>query len=106
MKSASQIALTHHERWDGGGYPNRLQGENIPIEGRVVALCDVFDALISRRPYKEKWPVGQAVMQIESESGGAFDPYLVAKFHEALMEIQEIFRQLELKIPPGLRYQF
>ena len=106
MKSAAEIALTHHERWDGGGYPNGLQGENIPIEGRIVALCDVFDALISRRPYKEKWPVGQAVMQIESESGGAFDPYLVAKFHEALNDIQEIFRRLEMKIPPTFRYKF
>ena len=103
MKSAAQIALTHHERWDGGGYPRGLKGEDIPMEGRIVALCDVFDALISRRPYKEKWPLGQAVMQIETQSGGAFDPYLVAKFHEALMEIQEIFRQLEQKIPEGFR---
>lgn len=104
MKTAAQIALTHHERWDGGGYPSGLRGEDIPMEGRIVALCDVFDALISRRPYKEKWPLGQAVMNIEAESGGAFDPYLVAKFHESLMEIKEVFRQLEMKILPDYRH--
>lgn len=103
MKTAAQIALTHHERWDGGGYPSGLRGEDIPMEGRIVALCDVFDALISRRPYKEKWSLGQAVMNIEAESGGAFDPYLVAKFHESLMEIKEVFRQLEMKILPDYR---
>ena len=104
MKTAAQIALTHHERWDGGGYPNGLRGEDIPMEGRIVALCDVFDALISQRPYKEKWPLGQAVMNIEAESGGAFDPYLVAKFHESLMEIKDVFRQLEMKILPDYRH--
>jgi putative two-component system response regulator len=104
MKTAALIALTHHERWDGGGYPNGLKGEDIPMEGRVVALCDVFDALISRRPYKDKWPTGKAVMEIDSESGGAFDPFFVAKFHEALNEVQSIFHSLEMKVPPEYRH--
>ena len=77
MKMSQSIALTHHEKWDGSGYPDGLMGEDIPLEGRIVAVADVFDALISERPYKEAWPVDKAVALIEMESGKHFDPQVV-----------------------------
>ena len=77
---AQSIALTHHERWNGGGYPAGLQGEAIPIEGRIVAIVDVFDALTSERPYKEAWPVEKALEEIEQQSGKQFDPVLIEAF--------------------------
>ncbi|MDP2783904.1 MAG: response regulator [Sulfurimicrobium sp.] len=76
MSMASQIALTHHEKWDGSGYPNGLQGEEIPLAGRVVAICDVFDALTTARPYKKAWPVEEAITYIADNSGKHFDPTL------------------------------
>jgi response regulator RpfG family c-di-GMP phosphodiesterase len=75
-----EIALTHHERWDGSGYPAGLSGEEIPIEGRIVAVCDVFDALLSERPYKNAWSFEQALGEIRSQSGRHFDPRLVGLF--------------------------
>ncbi|SHH77580.1 HD-GYP domain-containing protein [Ferrimonas marina] len=80
MQMASRIALSHHERWDGNGYPNRLKGEEIPIEGRIVAIADVFDALTSERPYKHAWSVDDTLAQIASERGRQFDPELVDLF--------------------------
>lgn len=77
---AEEIALTHHERWDGQGYPNRLTAEAIPLVGRIVAIADVFDALTHERPYKEAWPVDRAVAHILGESGLQFDPSVVAAF--------------------------
>ena len=90
MKMARIIALTHHEKWNGTGYPNGTKGEDIPIEGRVCAICDVFDALTSARPYKEGWPVEDAVKFINDEAGKHFDPDLVVLFNECLPEILEI----------------
>jgi putative two-component system response regulator len=87
---AHTVALTHHERWDGKGYPNGLAGEAIPIEGRITALCDVYDALLSSRPYKAAWPEEKAVELITSESGQAFDPQLVKLFIELLPEFAHI----------------
>ena len=78
--TARQVALYHHERWDGGGYPEGLAGEAIPVVGRICAILDVFDALISRRPYKEAWPVEKAVETIRSQSGKQFDPSVVEAF--------------------------
>jgi putative two-component system response regulator len=87
LKTAYLVSLTHHERWDGSGYPNRLRGEEIPLVGRIVAIADVFDALISRRPYKEAWPVEQAVEYITDNAGKYFDPKLVDAFRSVLPEI-------------------
>lgn len=80
LKMGQEIALTHHERWDGAGYPNRLSGEAIPLVGRLVAVADVFDALIHDRPYKPAWPVPDAVAEIGRDSGRQFDPNVVAAF--------------------------
>lgn len=87
---ARSIALTHHEKWDGSGYPYGLSGETIPIEGRIVALADVFDALTTRRPYKEAWPVEQAVNYLKEEVGRHFDPDLVPLFLAQLPQVLEI----------------
>jgi len=87
---ARNIALTHHERWDGEGYPNGLAGEAIPFEGRITAICDVYDALTSTRPYKKAWSAEDAINYIVSESGKAFDPALVDLFVELTPEYAEI----------------
>jgi putative two-component system response regulator len=77
---AERIAASHHERFDGQGYPNKLAGEEIPLEGRIVAVADVFDALTNERPYKTAWPVEKAVAEIEAQAGRQFDPQVVAAF--------------------------
>ncbi len=87
MVMAKNIALTHHEKWDGSGYPEGLSGETIPIEGRICALCDVFDALTSERPYKEAWPIDKAMEHIRNQSGSHFDPKLVQVFEDILDDI-------------------
>ena len=87
MKIAQNIALTHHEKWDGSGYPNGLSGEDIPIEGRICALCDVFDALTSERPYKKAWSVEDTMNLIREESGRHFDPALVPLFESILDQV-------------------
>jgi HD-GYP domain-containing protein (c-di-GMP phosphodiesterase class II) len=80
VRRAEEIARTHHERWDGTGYPAGLAGEDIPLAGRICALCDVFDALVSDRPYKSAWPVQDALREIADQSGRHFDPRLVELF--------------------------
>ncbi|MDO6680438.1 two-component system response regulator [Shewanella sp. 10N.286.52.C2] len=90
MDVAQTIALTHHEKWDGSGYPNGLSGEDIPLYGRIVAVADVFDALTSKRPYKEAWPVEKALELLKKEAGTHFDPQLVPLFVEKLDQILEI----------------
>jgi putative two-component system response regulator len=77
-----QIALTHHERWDGTGYPSSLSENAIPLAGRIVAVADVFDALTHSRPYKQGWPVETAVAEIVSSSGTHFDPRVVEAFQQ------------------------
>jgi response regulator RpfG family c-di-GMP phosphodiesterase len=84
VQLAREIALSHHERWDGSGYPLGLAGEEIPLPGRISALCDVFDALTSVRPYKVAWPVEKALGEILAQSGRHFDPELVPKFVELI----------------------
>jgi putative two-component system response regulator len=80
MQLAETIALTHHERWDGSGYPDGLSGEDIPLAGRICAVCDVFDALVSERPYKRAWSVDEALDEIAAQRGRHFDPAVVDAF--------------------------
>jgi len=94
LQLASRIALYHHEKWDGNGYPEGLSGEAIPLEARIVALADVFDALTSKRPYKAAWSIEDATSYILNEAGKQFDPELVAAFQVALPKIIEIREQL------------
>ena len=82
LRLGADIALSHHEKWDGSGYPQGIPGETIPIEGRLMALVDVFDALTTRRPYKDAWPLRDAFAHIQKESGRHFDPSLVELFFE------------------------
>lgn len=74
LQLAEEVTRTHHEKWDGSGYPAGLAGEAIPLTGRIAAVCDVFDALTHRRPYKEAWPVEEAIAEIERSRGSHFDP--------------------------------
>jgi HD-GYP domain-containing protein (c-di-GMP phosphodiesterase class II) len=74
LQLAEVIARTHHERWDGTGYPAGIAGEDIPVEGRIAAVCDVFDALTNERPYKHAWPVQDALAEIADQRGRHFDP--------------------------------
>lgn len=90
LKAAHIIALTHHEKWNGQGYPNGLAGEEIPLVGRIVAVADVFDALTTERPYKDAWPVEKAVNLIKEESGQHFDAEIVDAFLDKLPEILEV----------------
>jgi putative two-component system response regulator len=86
LQLAEQIALTHHEHWDGSGYSPTFRGEDIPLVSRIVAVADVFDALTHARPYKKAWPVDEAAAEIEQQSGRQFDPEIVAAFLALLRE--------------------
>ena len=86
LQTAQIMALTHHERWDGNGYPHGLRGEEIPIEGRILAVVDVFDALTSERPHKKAWSRAAAIEEIQSNAGRSFDPHIVEVFLEFLGE--------------------
>lgn len=90
VKAGREIALTHHERWDGRGYPHGLAGTDIPLYGRITALADVFDALTSRRCYKLPWSVERSVEEMKRKSGNHFDPQLVEVFLGMLPEILKI----------------
>ncbi len=87
LKIASIIALTHHEKWDGSGYPFGLKGEAIHLHGRITGLVDVFDALTMERPYKTPWSVEATVELINNESGKHFDPKIVRAFNDSLDSI-------------------
>lgn len=90
IRMAHNIALTHHERWDGNGYPQGLREYDIPVEGRIVAVCDVFDALTSARPYKDAWSLEEAADEIRSLSGAAFCPAVVDAFERAFDKLSEL----------------
>jgi len=77
---ARKVALYHHERWDGTGYPHGLEGEQIPLSARIFAVIDVWDALCSDRPYRQAWPEQQAFTYIQDQSGKHFDPHVVQAF--------------------------
>jgi len=95
MNMASEIAMNHHEKFDGSGYPYGLVGEDIPITARIVAISDVFDALTSVRPYKKAWPVEEAVAEIHNCAGKHFDPALVDTFDKSLPEILDVRSQYQ-----------
>ena len=90
FKMARDIALSHHEKWDGSGYPNRFAGETIPIAARIVAIADVFDALTSKRPYKSAWPLEKAFGFLEANAGTHFAPDLIGIFMKQESEITDI----------------
>jgi len=105
IQAAAEIALSHHEKWDGSGYPKQLTGEAIPLYGRIVAIADVFDALTSARPYKKAWSIEQAVDYISQNAGSHFDPACVEAFFKDLQEvlaIRERFLEPEAPEDPPL----
>ena len=93
LQMSERIALTHHERFNGMGYPNGMKGEDIPIEGRIVALADVFDALTSRRVYKPAFTVDRSLRMITVEAGSHFDPKISVKFLEIRDELEKTMQQ-------------
>ncbi len=92
IQMAKSIALNHHERWDGTGYCSGLEGESIPIEGRITTIADVFDALTTKRPYKDAWGLDEAVQHLQEGAGSAFDPELVDVFIKNLPEMTDIMK--------------
>lgn len=96
LTMARDIALTHHEKWDGTGYPNGLKGEDIPLVGRICAIADVFDALTSERPYKKAWSVEDALKLLTENKGSHFDPAVVDAFManlDAILEIRDNYQE-------------
>jgi putative two-component system response regulator len=93
LRYAREIAYTHHEKWDGSGYPENLSGEDIPVIGRLMALADVYDALISKRVYKPPFPHKKAISIISEGKGKHFDPEMV----DAFLELQDAFRQIAIR---------
>jgi putative two-component system response regulator len=80
LQMGTLIAESHHERWDGSGYPHGTAGQAIPLAGRIVAVADVFDALTHERPYKKAWPIETALAEIQTGAGSQFDPAIVTAF--------------------------
>jgi putative two-component system response regulator len=93
LSMAGSIAYTHHERWDGGGYPCGLKQEEIPIEGRIAALADVFDALTSQRSYKPAFDVEDSLEIVRQERGKHFDPAVVDAFFAGVKEIRSVYHE-------------
>ena len=93
IKSGESIALSHHEKWDGSGYPNGVKGQEIPIAGRIVAIADVFDALTSKRPYKEPFTIEKSLAIVKEGRGTHFDPDVVDAFFDIQEEILNIKKQ-------------
>jgi len=91
LRMARDIAENHHEKWDGTGYPHGLSGDQISLPARIVSILDVFDALVTERPYKEAWSMERAIELIQNESGRHFDPMVVASFMNTLDEILSIY---------------
>ncbi len=91
---AQQVALYHHEKWDGSGYPQGLKGDDIPLVARIAAVADVFDALVCVRPYKKAWPLEKVLALFEDEKGRHFDPQVIEAFKQVLPEVQEVMVRL------------
>lgn len=90
LEHAATIALSHHESWDGSGYPSGLQGEEIPIEARITAVADVYDAISSKRPYKDPWPEEDCLAHMRKHSGSQFDPAIIQVFFDNIHTIHQI----------------
>jgi len=101
VRLAADIAVSHHEKWDGSGYPHHLVGDAIPIGGRISALADVFDALLAIRPYKQAWSLEKAIAFIEENAGSHFDPACVAAFFSRLDDIVAVIREYADRHDPG-----
>ena len=97
LTEAKNLALYHHEKWNGTGYPAGLKGEEIPLSARVMAVADVFDALVSRRSYKEPFPIEKALSIIREDAGSHFDPLVAQAFLDAEDEVRRI---AELNLEP------
>jgi putative two-component system response regulator len=95
LRMGREIALTHHERWDGSGYPAGLRADAIPMSGRIVAVADVFDAITHARPYKEAFPAAHAIAEITQASGSQFDPAVVEAFIACLPELLQAFAVIQ-----------
>jgi putative two-component system response regulator len=95
IQLGAEIAHTHHERWDGTGYPRRLRGDAIPVEGRIAAVADVFDALTSRRPYRSAFPVTTAINMIGLQRAKHFDPEVLNTFLKSMKEVEAVRQQYE-----------
>jgi putative two-component system response regulator len=95
IRLGETIALSHHEKWDGSGYPGGLKGKQIPITGRITAIVDVFDALTSKRPYKEAFSVEKSLNLIREGKGSHFDPDIVDAFFALQDDIQMIMKQYD-----------
>lgn len=93
VEIAGDVARYHHKRWDGNGYPTGLKEEEIPLAARIMAVADVFDALISKRVYKDRIPVEKAFSMIEEEAGKQFDPEVVELFVESKEEILDYLKE-------------
>ena len=99
---AAEIALYHHEHWDGNGYPQGLKGEEIPLSGRIAAICDVYDALRSARPYKTAWSAEETLVYFRERSGTHFDPDLVHVFERIFDQLENIQNSLVDETPKSL----
>jgi HD-GYP domain-containing protein (c-di-GMP phosphodiesterase class II) len=84
LETAAQIARSHHERWDGGGYPDGLAGEDIPLAARIVSVCDAYNAMTTDRPYRAALPAAEALAEVEQNAGTQFDPRVVLALREAV----------------------
>lgn len=94
---AAEIALTHHERWDGKGYPGKLSGSDIPLVGRITAVADVFDALTTRRPYKAPWSVEESLRHLSANAGTQFDPECIDAFMSGLDEVSQVIEEVGIE---------
>jgi putative two-component system response regulator len=100
LRAGAEIAISHHEKYDGTGYPNALKGTDIPLYGRIVAVADVFDALTSERPYKKAWPLEDAVRFLEEGRGKHFDPMCIEAFLAGWDDVIAIRQRFQDEIAP------
>ena len=103
VRLAAEIAISHHERWDGAGYPRGLSGEGIPLSGRITAVADVCDALLSVRPYKEPWSLDKVKAHVAAEAGHHFDPTCVEALLEGWSELETVYADGQAARPPSLK---